>query len=58
MPIPRQLAPTVGHEVPGVTFQAGTLGGVGKKISVGRVTRYGDHSYVNADESWLPEDDY
>ena len=58
MPIPRQLAPTVGHKVPGVTFQAGTLGGVGKQIAVGRVTRYGGHSYVNSDESWLPADDY
>ena len=58
MPIPRQLAPTVGHKVPGVTFQAGTLGGVGKQIAVGRVTRYGGHSYVNSDESWLPTDDY
>lgn len=58
MPIPRQLAPTVGHKVPGVTFQAGTLGGVGKQIAVGRVTRYDGHSYVNSDESWLPADDY
>ena len=31
---------------------------MGKQIAVDRVTRYGGHSYVNSDESWLPADDY
>ena len=58
MPIRRQLAPTVGPKASGVTFQAGTLGGIGETIAVGRVVRYGDNHYISCDESYIPADDY
>ena len=58
MPIRRQLAPTVRHKASDVTFQVGTLGGIGETIAVGRAMRYGNNHYISCDESYIPADDY
>jgi hypothetical protein len=54
MPIRRQLAPTVGHKASGVTFQAGTLGGIGDTIAFGRAARCGNIGYIADDGGYIP----
>ena len=58
MPIRRQLAPTVGPKVLGVTFQAGTLGGIVESIAVGRTINIDGNVYINCDNTFLPANDY
>ena len=57
MPIRRQLAPTVGTKASGVTFQAGTIGGIGDTIAVGCAARVGSAGYVQDDGTWVPAKD-
>ena len=57
MPIRRQLVPTVGHKASGITFQAGTIGGIGDTIAVGCAAWVGSIGYVQDDETWVPAKD-
>ena len=52
--IPQQLAPTMGQEMSGVTFWAGSTGGVRDTIAVGLVSYYDetDTGYVFNDSFW------
>ena len=58
MPIRRLLAPTVGPKAASATFQAGTLGGIGEFITVGRAVQYGGNHYINCDDTFVPANDY
>ena len=58
MPIRRQLAPTVGPKASSVTFQAGTLGGIGESIAVGRAVNIDGNVYVNCDNTFAPANDH
>ena len=54
--IPRQLAPTVGQEMSGVTFRAGSTGGIGDTIAVGLVSYFDETGagHVLNDGFWTP----
>src|SRR6185369_3590479 len=54
--IPRQLAPTVGPAVKGVTFRAGSMKGA-EDLVVGRIITV-DGTPLIDDSSWGPEADY
>ena len=58
MPIRRQLVPTVGPKVSSVTFQAGTLGGIGESIAVGHAVNIDGNFYINCDNTFMPANDY
>ena len=58
MPIRRQLAPTVGPKASSVTFQAGTLGGIGESIAVGHAVNIDGNIYINCDNTFMPANDY
>ena len=58
MSIRRQLAPTVGPKASGVTFQAGTLGGIGESIDVGRAVHIDGNVCINCDDTFMPANDY
>ena len=58
MPIRRQLAPTVGPKALGVTFEAGTLGGIGESIAVGHAVNIDGNVYINCDNTFMPANDY
>ena len=58
MPIRRQLAPTVGPNASGVTFQAGTLGGIGESIAVGWAVNIDSNVYINCDNTFMSANDY
>ena len=47
----------MGTKATGVTFEAGTLGGIGQTIAVGRSIRVGSMGYVQDDASWTPAND-
>ena len=57
MLIRRQLAPTVGPKATSVTFQVGTLGGIGESIAVGHAVQYGGNHYINCKDTFVPADD-
>ena len=54
--IPRQLAPTVGREMSGVTFRPGSTGGVSDTIAVGLVSYFAKTGagHVLNDGFWMP----
>ena len=58
MPTQRQLAPTVGPKASTVTFQAGTLGGIGESIAVCRAINIDGNVYINCDSTFMPANDY
>ena len=47
----------MGPKASGVTFDAGTLGGIGDTIAVGRSSRFGSIGYVQDDTTWMPAKD-
>jgi hypothetical protein len=51
---PRQLAPTVGHNVPGAWIQAGSaFAGIGDTIAIGRVLYDSGFPIIPADNLWV-----
>ena len=58
MPIRRQLVPLVGPKASGVTFQAGTLGGIGESFAVGHAVNIDGNVYINCDSTFMPANDY
>ena len=48
----------MGPKASGVTFQAGTLGGIGESIAVGRTVQIGGNHYINCDNTFMPANDY
>ena len=57
LPIPRQLAPTVGPKASGVLFQAGALGEIGKTMAVGRARIINNFGCIEDDGSYVPAND-
>ena len=39
-------------------FQAGTLGGIGESIAVGRAVNINGNVYINCDNTFMPTNDY
>ena len=56
--IHRQLAPTVGPATSGVSFREGTLGGIGRSITIGTAVFGESGSYIVDDDSYMPANDY
>ena len=48
----------MGPKAPSVTFQAGTLGGIGESIAVGRAVNIDGNVYINFDSTFMPANDY
>ena len=48
----------MGPKASGVTFQAGTLGGISESIAVGRAVNINDNVYINCDNTFMPANDY
>ena len=54
--LPRQLAPTVGQEMSGVSFLPGSMGGIGDTIMVGLVSYFDQTGagHIFNDGFWTP----
>ena len=48
----------MGRKASGVTFQVGTLGGIGESIAVGRVVNIDGNAYINCDNTFMPTNNY
>ena len=48
----------MGPKASGVTFQAGTLGGIGESITVGRAVNIDGNVYINCNNTFMPANDY
>ena len=48
----------MGPKAASVTFQAGTLGGIGESIAVGRAVQIDGNLYILCDDTFMPAKDY
>ena len=48
----------MGPKASSITFQVGTLGGIGESIAIGRAVNIDGNVYINCDNTFMPANDY